>query len=93
MIEILKATNEGLDYTWAQREGTIEIIARWMNLGSAQAAKTYDSVRDTYSKAGIPTDEQTKSYIAMLGATAGLKRDMSPAIIFDFPFAAKAVKK
>jgi hypothetical protein len=50
-------------------------------------------VRDTYSKAGIPTDEQTKSYIAMLGATAGLKRDMSPAIIFDFPFAAKAVKK
>jgi len=45
VIEILKATSEGLDYSWTQREGTIEIIARWMNLSPAQAATTYDSVR------------------------------------------------
>ena len=28
IVERLKATIEGLDYTWAQREGTIEIIAK-----------------------------------------------------------------
>lgn len=93
VIEILKATNEGLDYTWTQREGTIDVIAHWMNLSSAQAAKTYDSVRDTFSKAGIPSEEQGKSYIAMLGATAGLKGELSPAVIFDFSFAAEAAKR
>lgn len=80
VIEVIKATTEGLDYTWTQR-GTSEIIARWMNLNSAQAAKTYDSGRDALSRAGIPTDEQAKPYIAMLGTTAGLKRDISPAVI------------
>jgi hypothetical protein len=40
VIEVIKATTEGLDYTWTQREGTSEIIARWMNLNQAQAAKT-----------------------------------------------------
>ena len=38
IVEILKATIEGLDYTWSQREGTVEIIAKWMNLKPAQAA-------------------------------------------------------
>ena len=93
VIEVLKAINEGLDYTWTQREGTIEIIARWMNLSPAQAATTYDSVRDTFSKNGIPTDEQAKAYVAMLGATAGLKGDPSPAVIFDFSFAAEAARR
>jgi len=45
IIEILKATIEGLDYTWSQSEGTSEIIAKWMNLKPAQAALVYDSVR------------------------------------------------
>lgn len=92
VIEILKATIEGLDYTWGQREGTIEIIARWMNLNPAQAAKTYDSVKETFSKNCMPSDEQSKAYVAMLGATAGLKGDMSPGVIFDFSAAAEAAK-
>src|SRR5207253_8600049 len=50
VIEILKATIEGLDYTSSQREATIDIIARWMNLNPSQAAKAYDSVRETFSK-------------------------------------------
>jgi hypothetical protein len=89
----MKATIEGLDYTWNQREGTVEIIARWMNLSSAQAARVYDSVRDTYSKNGIPSEEQVKAYIAMLGATAGLKGDVSAGSIFDFSLAAEAAKE
>ena len=93
IIEILKATIEGLDYTWNQREGTVEIIARWMNLSSAQAGRVYDSVRDTYSKNGIPSEEQVKAYIAMLGATAGLKGDISHGSIFDFSLAADAAKE
>jgi len=48
VIEMLKATIEGLDYTWNQREGTSEVIAKWMNLNPAQAARVYDSVRDTF---------------------------------------------
>ena len=93
IIEILKATIEGLDYTWNQREGTIEIIAKWMNLNPAQAARVYDAVRDTFSKNGIPTEEQTKAYITMLGSTAGLKGDMPAAAIFDFSLAAEAAKE
>lgn len=73
VIEVIKATIEGLDYTWTQREGSSEIIARWMNLNPAQAANACDSVRDAFSRAGIPTDEQARPYIAMLGTMAGLK--------------------
>ena len=93
VIEILKATNDGLDYTWRQREGTIDIIARWMNLSPQVAAKVYDSVRDTYSKNGIPSEDQAKAYIAMLGETAGLKGDVTGAAIFDFAPAAEAAKE
>jgi len=92
IIEILKATIEGLDYTWNQREGTVDVIARWMNLNAAQAGRVYDSVRDTYSKNGIPSEDQAKAYIAMLGATAGLKGDISANSIFDFSLAAEAAK-
>lgn len=93
VIEVLKATIEGLDYTWTQREATVDIIARWMNLNAAQAAKAYDSVKETFSKNGIPSEEQAKAYIAMLGATAGLKADFSPASIFDFSAATEASKE
>jgi NitT/TauT family transport system substrate-binding protein len=93
VIEFLKATNEGLDYTWHQREGTIEIIAKWMNLNRSVAARVYESVRDTYSQNGIPSQEQANAYIAMLGATAGLKGDVSGASIFDFTPAAEAAKE
>ena len=93
VVEVLKATIEGLDYTWTQREATVDIIARWMNLSAAQAAKAYDSVKETFSKNGIPSEEQAKAYIAMLGATAGLKGDFSSASIFDFSAAAEASKE
>ena len=90
MIEVLKATIEGLDYAWNQREGTVDIIARWMNLNASQAAKAYDSVKETFSKNGVPSEEQAKAYIAMLSATAGLKGDFAAASIFDFSAAAEA---
>lgn len=93
VIEFLKATNEGLDYTWTQREGTIEIIAKWMNLNPPVAARVYDSVRDTYSQRGIPSEEQANAYIAMLAETAGLKVNVSSASIFDFTLAAEAAKE
>jgi NitT/TauT family transport system substrate-binding protein len=93
VIEFLKATNEGLDYTWSQRQGTIDIIAKWMNLNPSVAASVYESVRDTYSQKGIPSEEQANAYIAMLGATAGLKGDVSSASIFDFTLAAEAAKE
>ena len=93
VIEVLKATIEGLDYTWTQREGTIDIVARWINLNRSQAAKAYDSVRETFSRNGIPSDEQAKAYIAMLGATAGLKGEIPAASIFDFSPAAEAAKE
>ena len=64
-----------------------------MNLNAAQAAKAYDSVKETFSKNGIPSDEQAKAYIAMLSATAGLKGDFSPASIFDFSPAGEASKE
>ncbi|TMA67122.1 MAG: ABC transporter substrate-binding protein [Deltaproteobacteria bacterium] len=93
IVEILKATIEGLDYTWSQREGTLEIIAKWMNLKPAQAAIVYDSVRETFSKNGVPTEEQAKAYITMLGSTAGLKGDLPAAAIFDFSLAAEAARE
>ena len=93
IVELLKATIEGLDYTWSQREGTIDIIAKWIKLNPLQAAKAYDSVRDTFSKIGVPTEEQVKAYIAMLSSTASLKGDVAAASIFDFSLAAEAAKE
>jgi len=93
VIDLAKATIEGLDFTLTQREATIEIISRWMNLNPSQAAKTYDSVKDTFSKNGLPSDEQVKAYIAMLSATAGVKGDVSPASIYDFSPTEEAIKE
>jgi hypothetical protein len=58
-----------------------------------QAAKAYDSVRDTFSKIGVPTEEQTKAYIAMLSSTASLKGDVAAGSIFDFSLAAEAARE
>ncbi len=44
-------------------------------------------------KNGIPAEEQVKAYIAMLGATAGLKGDISSGSIFDFSLAAEAAER
>ena len=62
-------------------------------LTSAQAIKAYDSVKDTYSRDGVPTQEQSKTYIAMLAATAGLSADLPAATIFDFSLSAAAAKE
>jgi NitT/TauT family transport system substrate-binding protein len=93
VIEMLKATIEGLEYTATQRDGTVEIIGRWMNLNPAQSAKAYESVKDTFSRDGVPTDEQLKAYITMMGATAGLKADVPAAALFDFSAANEAAKE
>jgi NitT/TauT family transport system substrate-binding protein len=93
IVELLKATIEGIDYTTTQREGTIEIIAKWIKLNPVQAAKAYDSVRDTFSKIGVPTEEQAKAYIAMLSSTASLKGEVAAASIFDFSLATEAAKE
>jgi NitT/TauT family transport system substrate-binding protein len=93
VIEVLKASVEGLEYTLNEREDSSDIISKWMGLTPAQGAKAYDSVKDTFSRNGVPTDEQSKAYIAMLAATAGISGDLAPSTIFDFSFAAAAAKE
>jgi len=82
-----------LEYTANQREDATALIGKWMALTPAQALKAYESVKDTYSRDGVPTTEQSKAYIAMLAATAGVSADLAPATIFDFSFAAAAAKE
>jgi len=50
-------------------------------------------VRDTFSKIGVPTEEQAKAYIAMLTSTASLKGEVAPASIFDFSLAEAAARE
>ncbi len=64
-----------------------------MGLNTAQAGRVYDSVRDTYSKMGMPSEDQATAYIAMLTATASLKGEISANAIFDFSLAAEAAKE
>jgi NitT/TauT family transport system substrate-binding protein len=93
VIEVLKASIEGLEYTLAEPEDSSAIISKWMGLTAVQGVKAYDSVKDTFSRNGVPTDEQSKAYIAMLAATAGISADLAPATVFDFSFAAAAAKE
>ncbi len=93
VIEVLKAAIEGLEYTANQREDATALIGKWMALTPIQAAKAYDTVKDTYSRDGVPTPEQSKAYIAMLAATAGLNADLPAATIFDFSLSAAAAKE
>lgn len=93
VIDMLKASIEGLEYTWAQREGVIEIIGKWMNLSPSQSEKAYESVKDTFSRNCIPSDEQSKAYVAMLTATAGFSPDLAASTIFDFSAAAEATRE
>jgi NitT/TauT family transport system substrate-binding protein len=93
VIEVLKASIEGLEYTLSDREDNSAIIAKWMALNASQGVRAYDSVKDTFSRNGIPTDEQSKAYIAMLAATAGVSPDLKPEMIFDFSLAAVAAKE
>jgi ABC-type nitrate/sulfonate/bicarbonate transport system substrate-binding protein len=93
VIEVLKAGIEGLEYTHGEREDSSAIISKWMGLTAAQGVKAYASVKDTFSRNGVPTDEQSRAYIAMLAATAGVNAELAPATIFDFSFAAAAAKE
>ena len=93
VIDVLKAAIEGLEYTANQREDATALIGKWMALTPIQAAKAYDTVRDTYSRDGVPTPEQSKAYIAMLAATAGLNADLPASTIFDFSLSAAAAKE
>jgi ABC-type nitrate/sulfonate/bicarbonate transport system substrate-binding protein len=93
VIEVLKASIEGLDFVAAQREETADLISKWMALTPAQGYKAYDSMKDTFSRDGVPTPEQSKAYIAMLAATAGLSPDLPAATIFDFSLSAVAAKE
>jgi NitT/TauT family transport system substrate-binding protein len=93
VLEVLKASIEGLEYTAAEREDSSDIIGKWMALTPAQAARAYESVKDTYSKHGIPTEEQSKAYIGMLAATAGVSAEAAATTIFDFSLAAAAAKE
>ena len=93
VIEVLKASIEGLEYTAAQREDATDLIGKWMALTPTQALKAYDSVKDTFSRDGVPTAEQSKAYITMLAATAGLNADLPASAIFDFSLSATAAKE
>ena len=93
VIEVLKAAIDGLEYTATQKEDATALIGKWMALTPTQASKAYDSVKDTYSRDGVPTPEQSKAYIAMLAATAGLNADLPAATIFDFSLSAAAAKE
>lgn len=93
VIEVLKASIEGLEHTLAEPEAQSELISKWMGLSAAQGVKAYESVKDTFSRSGIPTEEQSKAYIAMLAATAGVSADLAPSTIFDFSLAAVAAKE
>jgi ABC-type nitrate/sulfonate/bicarbonate transport system substrate-binding protein len=92
VLDVLKASIEGLEYTLSEREENSEIISKWMALNPSQGVRAYDSVKDTFSRNGIPTDEQSKAYIAMLAATAGVSAELKPESIFDFSLAAAATK-
>lgn len=93
VIEVLKAAIDGLDYTATQKEDATALIGKWMALTPTQASKAYDTVKDTFSRDGVPTPEQRKAYIAMLAATAGLSADLPAATIFDFSLSAAAAKE
>jgi NitT/TauT family transport system substrate-binding protein len=93
VIEVLKAAIDGLEYTANQREDATALIGKWMALTPSQANKAYDSVKETYSRDGVPTAEQSKAYIAMLAATAGLSADLPASTIFDFSLTAAAAKE
>jgi hypothetical protein len=60
MLEVFKASSEGPG--WPNTE------ALGLPSTRPQGVKTYDSVRDTFSRNGIP-DEQSKVYIDMLAAS------------------------
>ena len=93
VIEVLKAAIDGLEYTATQKEDANALIGKWMALTPAQASKAYDTVKDTVCREGVPTPEQSKAYIAMLAATAGLNADLPPGTIFDFSLSAAAAKE
>lgn len=93
VIDVAKATIEGLEFTLNQPQLTIDIISRWMNLGKAQAAKTYETVKDTYSVNGLPTDEQVNAYLTMLANTAEIKKPIAPSAIYDFSPTEAAIKE
>jgi ABC-type nitrate/sulfonate/bicarbonate transport system substrate-binding protein len=93
VLEVLKGAIEGLEYTANQKEDATALIGKWMALTPPQAARAYETVKDTYSRDGVPTPEQSKAYIAMLAATAGVSPDLAAATIFDFSLSSQAAKE
>jgi len=55
VIDVLKATIEGLEYTPAERGDSSDIISERMALTVAQGVKRYDPVKDTLLHNRAPT--------------------------------------
>ena len=62
VLEVLKASIEGLGYTAGEREDSTDIIGKWMALNPTQAARAYESVKDTYSKTAFPPRTKQSLY-------------------------------
>ena len=54
MIDVLKATIEGLEYTPAERGDSSDIISERMALTVAQGVKRYDPLRTLYCTTALP---------------------------------------
>jgi len=95
VLQVVEAMIEGLIYTRSQshREEVINIIAKWVSLDEVKATKVYESVKNTFSRYGVPSQKQESAYLSMLKATAGLPENASPGVIFEFSLAEEAAKK
>jgi hypothetical protein len=89
---VLKASIEGLEFTPAEREENSDIIQQVDGPDAGSRRQGLRLVKDTFSRNGIPT-EQSRAYISMLAAMASVSTDLASATIFDFSFAAAAVKE
>jgi hypothetical protein len=92
VIEVIKATTEGLDYTWTQR-GTNEIIARWMNLNPAQTTKAYDPGRGCPFEGRHSHRRAGKALHRHAGNHGGIQERHITRGHLDFCFANEAAKK
>jgi ABC-type nitrate/sulfonate/bicarbonate transport system substrate-binding protein len=83
----LRASARALPLVQSKNDDVLAMIAAWIELSPADAARAWDLVADTYSTNGIPTEAQQRAYLGLLQETANVPPEATPDWIFDFTLA------
>ena len=90
---VIRAGIKANRYILANRDGTIEVMMKWMRIDKDTAAATYDGSVKSFNDDGSVTDAGLRIAIDEAKKAAGITRDVASAEVADFAMLREAQRE